>query len=222
MHNIRGTRDFWLASARCCIHILYYSSAIMIRWLKIVMFLALLNLVCGSEICSCSPLVYRWKIDFSLSCLPVGLNVGPSQGITNFDCDVVGDDASITDLKPIVITSYQLSELDMNLQVFKSEAAQDLSLTTGDVVEFRSETSVNSAFYSGGFQAIFDAKNELGQSIRFTWILVFSNICEVDPFETGQSIGWLSISVRFCSIFHLTYIEGFCEFFSHCKLVIYY
>jgi hypothetical protein len=127
----------------------------------------------------------------------VGLDVGPNKGITNLDCDVVGDDASVTDLKPIAITSYQLSELDMNLQVFKSEAAQDLSLTSGDIVEFRSETAVNHAFYSGGFQAIFDAENELGQSIRFTWILVFSNICELEPFVPGQSIGWLSVSVSY-------------------------
>jgi hypothetical protein len=166
----------------------------MFRQSTIFICLALSQMVLGGEICSCSPLVYRWKIDFASSCPPVGLNVGPDKGITNVDCDVVGEDG-IIDLEPIQIKSYQLSELDTNLQVYKSEAAQNLSLMNGDIVEFISETSLNPTFYSGGLQAIFDAENELGQSIRLTWIVVFSNICEIEPFLAGQSFGWLSLSV---------------------------
>lgn len=169
----------------------------MFRLTTILIFLASSNLIYGSDICSCAPLVYRWKIDFTLSCPPVGLDIGPGKGITNVDCDVVGGDVSVSDLQPIKITSYQLSELDMNLQIFKSEAAQKLSLMNGDIVEFTSETALDPTFYSGGLQAIVDAENELGQYIRLTWILVFSNICEIEPFLPGQSIGWLTVDDAF-------------------------
>lgn len=152
-----------------------------------------------AQTCSCSPLVYRWKLDLTQTCPPPGLSLGTGdgKGIASVECDVtMGNPEDPVDLDPINVTYYQIIELDENLVPVKVNVERDLRLVDGMRISFVSETAADTKLVTGGIQASVDAVNSAGNEIRLTWIVRYSNLCETKPYEAGDSIGWMVYDVE--------------------------
>lgn len=136
--------------------------------------------------CSCTPLVYKWKLNFAKTCPPPNINLGEFDGISDAFCKVTGVD-------PIQVVSYQIIELDQSLAPIKVKARSNLALGDGDVIAFSSLTAVEPTVISGGLQATLDAIDSNLEQIKLEWIVRFSNLCEVYPFQDGDNLGWMEI-----------------------------
>jgi hypothetical protein len=168
-------------------------------------------LTAAQDICSCTPLIYEWKLDFNKTCSPRNVTVGPNEGIMNVFCSIEAATKSNTtvavDLKPVKVIEYQIIELNLELLPLKSESAKNVSLMDGDLITFSSLTAVDPSQYSGGFQVSLLAVNSVLQDIVLEWLVRYSNLCEKIPYSIGDSIGWMvNVSQEFLSNFFLFFI----------------
>lgn len=156
--------------------------------------LSFLKYVATQTYCSCTPLVYHWKLNFSGTCPPLQVPVGAGYGIANAFCKVTG---SSSDMTPATVTAYTIIELDDELTPLKIQSEKDLALDDGSFIRFSSLTAAEPNIYTGGLQVEISAENSIGEPIRMVWILAFSNLCEILPFSSVNSLGWLSYVSRF-------------------------
>eukprot|EP00554_Chaetoceros_debilis_P013853 CAMPEP_0194115890 /NCGR_PEP_ID=MMETSP0150-20130528/24766_1 /TAXON_ID=122233 /ORGANISM="Chaetoceros debilis, Strain MM31A-1" /LENGTH=394 /DNA_ID=CAMNT_0038806463 /DNA_START=304 /DNA_END=1488 /DNA_ORIENTATION=- len=160
----------------------------------LVLLVSLIVRSTDAQACSCSPLIYKWKLDFTQSCPPPGLSlgIGDGKGITSVECDVtMGNPEDPVDLDPKNVTYYQIIELDEKLAPVKVNSETDLGLLDGERMSFVSVTASETELVTGGIQASVYALNAAGNEIRLTWIVRYSNLCEAKPYEVGDSIGWM-------------------------------
>ena len=78
--------------------------------------------------CSCSPLIYKWRLDLSQKCEKdrININVGYGTGIKSATCEVdvpIGSNA--TDLTPETVLSSQIIELGSDLLPVKIESLKN-------------------------------------------------------------------------------------------------
>lgn len=149
----------------------------------------LLDYAIAQTYCSCTPLIYHWKLDFSGTCPPLQVPVGIGHGVSHAFCKVTG--YGTDNITPVTVTAYTIIELDDELTPLKIKAEKNLNMTDGNFIYFSSLTAAEPNVYAGGLQAEITAKNSLGESLRLVWILAFSNICETLPFLSGNSLGWM-------------------------------
>lgn len=156
----------------------------------------------GDEIiCSCSPRVFKWTIDFSSVCPPADV----SPGIQKVFCDIdypSGANESVAESPIEFIQSYQLIELSRTLETIRKEDGSDLNLRDGDVISFTSLTQTEPSRFAGGFQAHVIALNENGDELNLSWIVRYTNECEVLPFTEGDSLGWMVFVSWYCFIYY--------------------
>ena len=165
-------------------------------------------------LCSCTPLVYKWKLDFTQSCPPANISVGNDAGVKDAYCTVTNG-SNLTDLKPVSVTSYQIIELDDFLVPIKVKAEPNplplevetsksmITLKDGDEISFSSITGVQPSVISGGLQARMDGLNSADEKIVLEWIVRYSNLCEVYPYSDGNSLGWMEFVIRVSYLAHL-------------------
>ena len=147
----------------------------------------------GVNVCSCTPLIYRWVLDFQGICPPANVRIGAGSSITGIkevSCNTFAQ-SGVSDLTPVNITRYEILELNRGLQTQKGVIRSDLSLKEGDVISFNSESVADPSFISGGLQAELRALNAEGEEIILFFLVRFTNKCGEEPFETGDSIGWM-------------------------------
>jgi len=167
-----------------------------------------LSFASGQQVCSCTPTIYRWKLDFSSSCNfgrdveqpSIGIEIGRDFGVTNAICGVstVNPSDDGNNLIPVKITKFQFVELDRNGSDIKSEGAGPISLQDGDIIQYNSETAIGTEIPARMTAFVF-AENSQGDEIQLQWTVVFSNRCETIPFKDGDSLGWLVfVSTRTC------------------------
>ena len=153
----------------------------------------------GSELCACTPSIYRFTLDFAAVCPPPGIEYGPETGIDQWFCRTDADDDAVTDLTPVSVTSYIVLELDKELQVIKQFFRGDLDLQDGDTFEYTSVTAgsgpVGPDDIPGAMQMALTGLNAQGDEVTSQWIVTFTNNCDVLPFEEGNSMSW-AIMVR--------------------------
>lgn len=160
----------------------------------------------AQQVCSCSPTVYKWELDFANSCnyFPpnvvdpndIGIDIGPNTGVNGAICEVKFSNPSPTDdLIPVIVTGYQFVELDSNFAVIKSagSAPNFVPLGDGGVLEYISETAAGTQIPSSIIATI-TANNAQGTEIKLEWLVRFSNECETIPFQAGDSLGWTVFS----------------------------
>ena len=125
------------------------------------------------KICSCSPLTYYMKLDFSKAGCPLGVsdNIG-LEGSTCFYTELDPDHDN--DFKPVVITDLSFAELDRSLAGIKVLNKFDTRLEDGDIVEYGSVTSNNINVTTGGLHGTFRAINQANHSFTLNFILKFS------------------------------------------------
>lgn len=152
------------------------------------------------QVCSCSPLVYNWKLDFNKGCSPLNVTIGLETGIRDAFCST--SNITTQNLTPVKVTAYQIIELNFELTPLKSKAEQNISLADGDVITFASITAAEPNQYSGGFQVSLLGVNDALQGVVQEWLVIYTNLCEQIPYSVGDSIGWMvfvsdSIQIEF-------------------------
>ena len=160
------------------------------------------------NICSCTPLIYKWELDFSGVCPPANVRIGNSDNITgikDITCNAFAEGRDVSDFVPVNVFRYEIFELDRGLSVRKGVVRTDLSLEEGDTISFNSESVGDPSFTSGGLQAELRGTNAEGEVIILFFLLRFTNKCAEDPFESGDSIGWMKF-VRESLLLLLLYI----------------
>ena len=151
--------------------------------------------------CSCTPLIYRWTLDFSKTCgtdEDINVDIGPGKGITSAECNIRVENPAFAmtedSLVPVKVLGYQLIELGQSFERIKKDAesfGSSSPLLDGAEIEFASETAAVVDEVSEGFVVFVTAENALGETIDLQWIVTFSNLCEKDVFKLGDSVGWM-------------------------------
>ena len=151
--------------------------------------------------CSCTPLIYRWTLDFSKTCgtdEDINVDIGPGKGITSAECNIRVENPAFAmtedSLVPVKVLGYQLIELGKSFERIKVDAesfGSSSPLLDGAEIEFTSETAAVVDEVSGGFVIFVTAENASGETIELQWIMSFSNLCEKDVFKPGDSVGWI-------------------------------
>ena len=162
----------------------------------------------AQQVCSCSPTVYKWKLDFANSCnyVPpgavdpndIGIDIGPDLGVIAATCEVriLNPTSPMDTLIPVIVTGFQFVELDSNFEQIKvvGSGPDFIPLGDGGVLEYTSETAAGTETPGGMLATIF-ANNAQGTEIQLEWFVRFSNKCETIPFQDGNSLGWLVFSL---------------------------
>ncbi len=157
--------------------------------------------------CSCTPTVYRWKLDFDSFCDyssnsnedgTLGTNapeIGNDRGIESATCAVLNEnqetETNSETFVPVKVSGYQLIELGQNLQRIKVESGEALDLKDGDNITFSSVFDSDPSEIPRGFIAFIFAENAAGEVIELQWFVRFSNLCEIPPFEATNTMGWM-------------------------------
>ena len=150
--------------------------------------------------CSCTPTVYRWRVDFNGTCPPNNVLSGTGTGLSGVSCDISTISSPITN-----ITYVQILELGPTLaQVLKAETSRDVVLNN-TVIDFSSVTSALPSVYSVGLQFFARANTESSGTVELQWIVSFSNLCDTTVFQNGNSLGWLT----FVSILYILILYSF-------------
>jgi hypothetical protein len=126
-------------------------------------------------------------------------------GIKDITCNAFAEGRDVSDFVPVNVFRYEIFELDRGLSVRKGVVRTDLSLEEGDTISFNSESVGDPSFTSGGLQAELRGTNAEGEVIILFFLLRFTNKCAEDPFESGDSIGWMKF-VRESLLLLLLYI----------------
>mmetsp|Transcript_12580 Transcript_12580/g.23589 ORF Transcript_12580/g.23589 Transcript_12580/m.23589 type:complete len:416 (+) Transcript_12580:422-1669(+) len=165
--------------------------------------------VFSQDTCSCSPLVYRWTLDFSNICNfssqgnpngNIGISVGPQgEAVESATCSVKIENPTspVTErsLQPVLVKGFQFIELGDNLQRIKvmSTPSNFQPLLDGGVLEFTSAAASGMEMPTALIAFVF-AENADGDDIQLEWLIRFSTLCDVVPFQVGDSLGWLRFS----------------------------
>jgi len=156
----------------------------------------------AQQVCSCSPTIYKWNLDFANSCTNdnIGIDIGPGLGVSAALCEVnILDSTSPDDTLvqastvPFSVTGFQFLELDEEFQVIKATVSGPpdfIPLSDGGVLEYTSETAAGTRIPVALSATVF-ATNSQGKDIQLQWLVRFSNLCETIPFKDGDSLGWL-------------------------------
>lgn len=141
-------------------------------------------------LCSCSPLKYRWILNFTNPCPPANVSVGPNTGINDLCCDIDVNSTSNSTLDsiPVMVSSFILFELNSGSVV----RDDNTSLIDGDVIEFTSATNDEPDFISQGYFAEIIGRNAADERVDLSVLVDFTNICGQPPFQVGDSIGWIT------------------------------
>ncbi len=148
------------------------------------------------QVCSCSPPIYRWKLNFSKGC---PLEISPVAGTKSPFC--VYDDLSpgfVGDLVPTLITDLVLVDLDLEITGVKTLRVNNATLRDGDVITFESVTALEPNQFTGGLQGQMRAENAQGSAFTLSFLIRFSNLCDILPFNVGDSLGFLEFVSSFC------------------------
>ena len=136
------------------------------------------------KMCTCAPLTYQFKIDLKKGC---PLNISDNRGIKGtIDCNYESQ-RNHTHFSPVVVTEVSITELNSNLvgiQTFRKNA----TMLDGFTITFESVTT--SGQITGGLKGNFKAINLDGE-FTLNFLLLFSNTCEILPFNVDDSIGFL-------------------------------
>ena len=150
----------------------------------------------GTTICGCSPASYTFRLRFDLTCPG---NIVNDNGISNNDCVVDSLSLNNTDLVPVSVSSITIIELGMVLQpITQTQFESNNGFVNGSTIVYssilESDPNLNEVNITGGIQAIIEGVNAQQNQIINSWVITFTNECNVFPtFSVGDAIGWLEI-----------------------------
>ena len=169
---------------------LILSAGKLVAGLKLVVQLGLIFIFPNtlSLACTCSPLVYRFRIDMSRTCSPLGMEHGTGSGVSQEGiCDLENRNGG-SDKTPVKIEKVILIELDEEFDVIKQEKYFDLK--DGDMIIFTSDVISTPSNVPDSFLVTTQAINNSSEKIALDWFVDFSHQCDIHPFQAADSIGW--------------------------------
>jgi hypothetical protein len=146
----------------------------------------------GDTICACSPTVFDWTLDFSLTCADA--NIGVSDGIDATDCSITPFQGEVSSLVPVNVFSVDFLELDQNGDVL-NQRSSFVDLQDGDTVSYES-FSINPDLVTEvtapkTLIVSFIARNAAREPLFMQYLITYSNSCNAFPvLVPGQQIGW--------------------------------
>ncbi|GFH53775.1 hypothetical protein CTEN210_10251 [Chaetoceros tenuissimus] len=157
------------------------------------------------DVCSCSPSIYKWTLDFSSSCSytgfpdpdgSIGIEIGPDEGVRDASCQITMENQLTSEafMTPVKVTGYQIIEQDASATALKTVSESDLELTDGAIIEYTSFTTMAGLEvedYPFFLFVIVFAENANGEEIQLETLVKFSGTCALEVFGNGDTIGWL-------------------------------
>lgn len=169
--------------------------------------------VVGTDVCSCQPLEYVFKLDLSLSCMDSSINntiVLP--GISETNCNAPNTQLNET-LIPVMISDITVIESNIQNEIIGSQTYSN-TFRTGDSISFTSSIvqymnnissmnddeimnsiDVDSIPYKLSVTMNGNTADDI--AVISTWDIVFTNDCQIYPvLYNGLAIGWTTLVVR--------------------------
>lgn len=147
----------------------------------------------GEDLCSCSPTIFNFTLNFSTSCPG---NVQTGGGIEDVKCEtlVVSDDQS-NDV-PVVLSTITILELNENTVI--NSTVLEGPFQDGDMITYASISSyqnLTNAYFPFGLRVVLNGKNSEKTTVLNTVHIGYnSNICTQYPVVPVDAvIGWMSI-----------------------------
>lgn len=160
----------------------------------------------GTEICTCAPNTYEFKLDFSLTCPPVNITLGDAVAATTCMVSPFGL-PQVADLVPVEVTAIDILELNQNLQVMVQESIpMTQSYLDGDTFSYVSYAAlpgeiVDSVDLPRAIQLNIVGVNILGEEIINVYLITFTNSCGAYPvLQGGQWAGWTRFVSFLCRV----------------------
>jgi hypothetical protein len=153
----------------------------------------------GVDICACSPSVYTFQLNFSLTCAMETVKDNP--GVADAECRVSGvrPGVNVTDAIPVKVSTVEILELNADDKVIQS-GFYDQGYFDGATISYTSITGRPNALnltvdqVPRGLQINIIGQNANEEDILNYWIVLFTNQCNAFPvFEIGDMIGWTVI-----------------------------
>lgn len=132
-----------------------------------------------SSWCTCSPLVYRWELNFDGTC-----SIPDNDGVSSFST------CRVEDGTPIKVDKLVFAEYDNDLGLVNWQELPGEWLN-GDIMEVESITNKDPNVVTSFAAFELEAINAEGDDILFQWIVDYTNACGVDPYTNVTNIGWL-------------------------------
>eukprot|EP00523_Entomoneis_sp_CCMP467_P002721 CAMPEP_0168754478 /NCGR_PEP_ID=MMETSP0724-20121128/19525_1 /TAXON_ID=265536 /ORGANISM="Amphiprora sp., Strain CCMP467" /LENGTH=624 /DNA_ID=CAMNT_0008802965 /DNA_START=199 /DNA_END=2073 /DNA_ORIENTATION=+ len=137
----------------------------------------------GETLCACQPSIWDINLNFALSCDDETFVVGP--GIEDTACIVAPRQENVTDFDFLQVSLILITERDQERNVINERTILPGPLNNGDSFSYSSyidgNTDFNTTTLPREIQFDFNGINMLGQLIRATWSLEFTNDCTVFP-----------------------------------------
>lgn len=161
------------------------------------------------DVCSCSPSIYKWTLDFSSSCSytgfpdpdgSIGIDIGQGKGVSDASCQITMGN-QLTSEAPVKVTGYQIIEQDISATALKTESKSNLNLNDGEEISYTSFTSMAGLEvedYPFFLFVIVFAENGNGEEIQLETLVKFSGTCALEVFGNGDTIGWLKFVSNVC------------------------
>ena len=149
----------------------------------------------GTTICACSPQVYEFTLDFSLTCENTQLD---GAGIEEFECVIAPFQTGVEiDLVPASVETIDFVEFDQALGRI-AESSLFGTYLDGSTISYASVSAkpedITVSSVPKSLQITMLAQNSIGQPLLMTWLASFSNSCgEYPVVSTGNQIGWTRI-----------------------------
>lgn len=154
------------------------------------------------ERCSCTPRIYRWRLDFTQPCFLKDHSF--LDGVEESRCKTFLSNATHTHIpgsnddprsQPEFVISYKIIEFgktfddQVNLAYVTYDGVPPLS--NGDVITFDSITNSDSYIYTSGLSIHMTGENYNGERVELSLIIRYDNTCRSKPYEEGIPLGWL-------------------------------
>ena len=150
----------------------------------------------GTTICACSPASYTFRLRFDLTCPG---NIVNDNGISQNACILDSPSLNNTDLVPVSVSSITIFELGPLFQVItQTPISSSNGFVNGSTFVYssilESDPNLNEGNITEGLQVIIEGVNAQQNDIINSWVILFTNECNVFPiFSVGDAIGWLEI-----------------------------
>uniref|UniRef100_A0A7S2Y324 Reelin domain-containing protein n=1 Tax=Entomoneis paludosa TaxID=265537 RepID=A0A7S2Y324_9STRA len=143
----------------------------------------------GETLCACQPSVWEIDIDFELNCNNNTFMQGP--GISEATCQVAPLQPNVIDFEFVSVSLIMIMERDQNRLPVGDTTFIPGPFANGDQFSYMSivdsRTDFNTTSLPKEIQFDFQGINSVGESIRATWSLAFTNNCSVFPVvEPGE------------------------------------
>lgn len=150
------------------------------------------------DLCTCQPGTLTLTIDYALTCEDRTILTG-DPGVEEAQCLTFSrSDPMVTDPVPVSVESVLIFELDARLGILTTTNITE-SFASGDTITYESfavtdTDAVLSGVVPHALQVTINGFNEAGDDLTNSYVIIYTNECDIYPVLTeGSTIGWSSL-----------------------------